>query len=126
MESAEQHSALAKRFIDAVESGDTETIEAIYAPDATIWHNNDRVAQTRDENLKTLRGFIRFAPKRRYTERTVTPFPGGFVHQHVLVAETANGKVLELACCLVCTVADGKITKLDEYLDSAPLAAWVS
>jgi ketosteroid isomerase-like protein len=126
MESAEQLWALAKRFIDAVEAGDTETIEAIYAADATIWHNNDRLAQTRAENLKTLRSFIRFAPKRRYTERKVTPFPGGFVHQHVLVAETDKGKVLELACCLVCTVADGKITRLDEYLDSAPLAVWAS
>jgi len=124
--SPEGHSVLAKRFIDAVEAGDTETIEAIYAPNASIWHNNDRIAQTRDENLKTLRGFIRFAPKRRYTERKVTPFPGGFVHQHVLVAETAKGKVLELACCLVCTVVDGKITRLDEYLDSTPLVAWTS
>jgi uncharacterized protein len=126
MESLESHSALAKRFIDAVEAGDTETIEAIYAPDARIWHNNDRIAQTRDENLKTLKSFIRFAPKRRYTERKVTPFTHGFVHQHVLVAETAAGKAVELACCLVCTVADGKITRLDEYLDSAPLAVWLS
>ena len=126
MESPESLSALAKRFIDAVEVGDADTIESVYAPDARIWHNNDRIVQTRDENMKTLRGFIRFAPKRRYTERKVTPFPGGFVHQHVLVAETAKGKVLELACCLVCTVEDGKITRLDEYLDSAPLAAWVS
>ena len=126
METAEQLSALAKRFVDAVEAGDTATIEAIYAPDAIIWHNNDSIAQTREENLKTLNGFIRFAPKRRYTERKVIPFAGGFVHQHVLIAETAKGKVLELACCLVCTVKDGKITRLDEYLDSAPLVAWTS
>lgn len=124
-QSGDEMGRLAKRFIDAIEAGDAETIAAIYADDATIWHNHDNKTQTRAENLETLKGFIAGVPRRRYVERKVTSFPGGFVHQHVLIAETAKGRVLTLPACLICTVADGRITRLDEYFDSAPLTAWI-
>ena len=33
--------ALAKRFFDAVEAGDIDTLYDCYAPQAEIWHNTD-------------------------------------------------------------------------------------
>lgn len=118
--------ALAKRFFDAIEQGDAETIAAIYDPKAEIWHNTDRLTVTREDNLKTLTGFIARAPSRQYTDRRLTAYPGGFVHQHVLIAKQPNGKVLELPACIVCAVKDNKITRLDEYFDTEPLKGWVS
>ena len=44
----------AKRFIGAIQSGDVATVRACYAPDAKIWHNNDRKEQTVDQNVKVL------------------------------------------------------------------------
>ena len=116
--------ALAKRFFDAVQNGDPDTLEAIYDPGVEIWHNTDRLTVTRDENLKTLRSFIARAPKRSYTDRRLIAYPGGFVQQHLLIAEQPNGKVLELPACIVCAVENGRITRLDEYFDSAALAKW--
>ncbi len=123
-DSVQSIEALAKRFFDAIEKGDPDTIHAIYADDAAIWHNFDRTTIDRDENLKTLRGFIKTAPKRNYTDRRLTAYPGGFVQQHLLVAELPDGKVLELPACIVCAVANGRITRLDEYFDPKPLEAW--
>lgn len=118
--------ALATQFFDAVQDGNVDTLEAIYDPQVEIWHNTDRATVSREDNLRTLRGFIARAPKRRYTDRRLVVFPGGFVQQHLLLAEQPNGKVLELPACIVCAVAGGRITRLDEYFDSAALADWLA
>jgi ketosteroid isomerase-like protein len=115
---------LAERFFDAVERGDLETVQAIYAPDAIIWHNSDGIAGTVADNLRTLTNFIKFVPERRYAESRLDVFDGGFVEQHVLKGTLASGKQVSLDACIVCKVKDGRITRLDEYFDSAALAAW--
>jgi ketosteroid isomerase-like protein len=116
--------ALAKRFFDAIEKGDIDAVRGIYAPDAVIWHNNDGLATSREDNLKVLTNFIKAVPERRYIERRVGAFDGGFVQQHLLKGKLASGKDLALACCIVCQVKDVRITRLDEYFDSAALAVF--
>ena len=125
-DSSESIRATAEKFFDAIERGDPDTIHATYADDVAIWHNTDRETITREDNLVVLRAFIERAPKRRYTDRRLVVFPGGFVQQHLLIAEQANGKVLELPACIVCAVENGRITRLDEYIDAAPLGPWLS
>lgn len=122
----ESIAGIAKRFFDAVENGDPDTLEAIYDPAVEIWHNTDRLTIGREENLAVLRAFIKRAPKRRYTDRRLVAFPGGFVQQHLLIAEQPGGKVLELPACIVCAVKNGRITRLDEYFDTKPLEHWFS
>lgn len=115
---------LAGRFFDAIETGDIEAVRAIYAPDAIIWHNTDNLDSTVDENLKVLAGFVGAIPERRYENRRLEVFPGGFVQQHLLVARRRDGKRVTLAACIVCRVDNGRIMRLDEYFDSAAVAAW--
>jgi len=114
--------ALAKRFFDSVEAGDIDTLYDCYAPDAKIWHNTDEQEQSRDDNAQTLRGFAKRISNRVYANRRVQVFDGGFVHQHELQGVRADGVQLSLPACLVCLVKDGKITRLDEYFDSARVA----
>jgi ketosteroid isomerase-like protein len=45
---------IVSRFFDAIEAGDIETVRAIYAPRAVIWHNDDLVEQSVPDNLKVL------------------------------------------------------------------------
>lgn len=116
--------ALADRFFAAIEAGDIAAVSDCYAEDAVIWHNDDKLETDKAANLKVLSRFIRFAPKRTYANRRVIVFETGFVQQHVLIAERADGKRLELPACLICQVAEGRITRLDEYLDSATVQAW--
>lgn len=114
---------LAGRFLDAIERGDVAAATACYAPDAVIWHNSDGAETSAAANRKTLEGFVRAAPERRYENRRVTAHENGFVEQHVLRARLADGRELALPACLVCEVRDGAIVRLDEYFDSAPLKA---
>lgn len=115
--------ALAKRFFDCVEAGDIAGLVACYAPDAEIWHNTDGLIQRPADNEKTLSGMVQRIVDRVYDNRRLEVFPGGFVQQHVLRGTRKHDGVrLELAACIVCKVKDGKITRLDEYFDSAPVA----
>jgi ketosteroid isomerase-like protein len=107
-----------------VEAGDIDGLVACYAPDAAIWHNTDGLEQTPAQNGETLKGFVTRISDRRYGERRVRAFAGGFVHQHVLTGVRQDGAVLTLPACIVCEVEDGKITRLDEYFDSAHVAAF--
>ncbi len=113
--------AVAERFFHAVEAGDIEAVRAIYAPDARIWHNHDRKEQTVEENLRVLLWVARNLPNRRYKIHRRVAIPGGFLQQHVLEGQTAAGP-FAMPACIVCEVAHGRITRLEEYLDSAQAA----
>jgi ketosteroid isomerase-like protein len=117
--------ALAKRFFDCIEAGDVDALVACYSPGAEIWHNADGQVQGPQDNRATLSALVRHFADRRYAERRLDVFPGGFVQQHVLKAtRVRDGAKVALAACLVCRVKDGRITRLDEYFDSAAVAAF--
>jgi ketosteroid isomerase-like protein len=114
--------ALAKRFFDLIETGDIEELRGVYAEDARIWYNIDRRDKTVDENVARLakaRGMVR---GRRYEERRVVVFPGGFVHQHMVRGTRADGVAVDMPACCICFVTAGRITRLEEYMDSADVA----
>ena len=114
--------ALAKRFFDAIELGDIEGVRACYAPHAQIWHNIDGRTSTRDQNIETLRAFVVRAPKRRYEQRRLHVFEGGFVQQHELHCMVTELREVAVDACLVCRVENDLIVRLDEYFDSKRLA----
>jgi uncharacterized protein len=121
----EQAMQTAERLFRAIENGDVEAIRSIYTPTTKIWHNNDGVEQTVEQNLATLRWVVANISGIKYTEVRRQPTPSGFVQQHVLRGRFRD-KDVALPACIVCTVENGRITRLDEYLDSAQTAVFTS
>lgn len=113
----------AARFMTAIENGDLETVRASYAPGAKIWHNHDGIEQSVDENLKVMTWMARALPGRRYRIIRREALADGFLQQHVLEATLPDGAAWTLDACVVIRMANGLITRLDEYLDSAQTAA---
>jgi ketosteroid isomerase-like protein len=114
---------MARRFFDAIEAGDIETMRSSFAPDAEIWHNTDELIVTRDQTAQTLTGMVARIKDRKYADRQLTAFPGGFVQQHVLTGVRVHDDVaVRLPCAIICKVENGRITRLDEYFDSAHVA----
>jgi ketosteroid isomerase-like protein len=109
---------IADRLLVAITAGDAEAVRGIYAHDAQIWHNFDQRNQTVDENLATLVDLHRRAADLRYTEVRRFPSPGGFVQQHVLTGQ-AKGGALHIPAMIRFWVRDGRIARLEEYLDTA-------
>jgi ketosteroid isomerase-like protein len=114
--------AFADRFVGAIQSGDTDTVRACYAPDAKLWHNTDGIEQTVDQNMKVLDWFIRKLPDRNYRILRREVLPDGFLQQHVLEATLPDGRPFKMSACCVIRMKDGVISRLDEYLDSAEAA----
>ena len=114
---------LADALFSAIEAGDVDRIRQIYAPGIAVWHNFDGKEQTLDENLATLGWVTKNVEKLRYEDVRRQPTPTGFVQQHVLRGTAPNGAELEVPACLVVTCEGGHITRIDEYLDTAQVAA---
>jgi hypothetical protein len=108
---------LGDRLVTAIASGDVATLRGIYADGVRIWHNFDQREQDIDENLRTLDDLHRRATGLQYTEIRRFPSPGGFVQQHVLVGQAVGGP-LKMPAMIRFWVADGRITRLEEYLDT--------
>lgn len=111
--------AFAEEFVDAVQRGDADHMRQCYAPDGVIWHNTDNVEQTIEDNVKVLEWFIRTLPDRKYTVLRREVIPDGFVQQHVLSATLPTGEPWKMDACVVVRMREGKIVRLDEYIDSA-------
>ena len=116
---------LCDRFFDAIEQKDFATVERCYAPEAIVWHSHDCRYQPRDENLAMLRQGGTTQQKVRYRDRRVRVFEGGFVQQHRIEVTWANGFEGRMDVCFVAYVRDGKITRIDEYMDTSKFAAWM-
>lgn len=126
MDTPENTLALAKRFVAAIMAKDIDAIRQVYAPDAKIWHNFDGVYQTVDDNIKGVFWIHKVLKDVNYDVKRMQPFPGGYLQEHVLRGTLPNGEAFAMPAAVICTVKDGKITALDEYLDSAhtkPLVA---
>ncbi|MGB8862269.1 MAG: nuclear transport factor 2 family protein [Ilumatobacteraceae bacterium] len=113
---AEMHD-IADGLIAGIVAADADAVRAIYAPDAAIWHNFDERDQTVDENLATLIDLHQRAEGLEYTEIRRFLVEGGFVQQHVLVGR-AKGGPLRMPAMIRFSVANGRITRLEEYLDT--------
>ena len=122
VEDARAMHEIADRMFAAVAAGDVDTVRAIYSPDATIWHAHTNAEQSVDDNLRTLAYIAQHVKEFRYEERRCEATETGFVEQHVTRGIAPNGEAFSIPACIVCTVVAGRITRLEEYFDSAAAA----
>lgn len=108
---------LAQRFVRALNQKDEATIRQIYAPDARIWHNFDDKYQTIDENMKGMYWIHKRLSGINYDVVRQVELPDGYLQEHVLRGKLASGQDFAMAACVICTVKDGRVTGLREYLD---------
>jgi ketosteroid isomerase-like protein len=113
---------VAHDLIAAITAGDVHAVDALYHDDALVFQNT--TGETL--NKKRMLGIIRFlaqVSELRYEDVRVQPTPTGFVQQHVLCCRSQSGEEVRAHACLVGTVDEGRIRRLDEYLDAASISA---
>lgn len=115
-----------ERFFGAIERGDIETVRDIYAPHVVIWHNYDRRETNLEENLTTLRSLVSRTTGRYYENRRLQVFEGGLVQQHDLRCVFPGGREATFPVAIVFQLEHGRITRLDEYFDSADLTVFAN
>lgn len=110
-----------ERFFTALEAGDTDTMATIYAPDARIWHN-DYSEQGVEDNLAVLRGLHQVVSGLHYEILRRIPVEGAVFQQHILRGRLPDGTEVAMPAAMYLAVDGGRITRIEEYLDSAQAA----
>ncbi len=109
---------VADRIFAAIEAGDAATVAEVYADDIVVWHSNDGIEQTKEQNLRVLAWLLRNTTSREYRAIRRHEIAGGFVQQHELHVVLPDGRTADLPACIVAKVTGEQITRIDEYIDS--------
>ena len=113
------HLAIAQAWTDAITDGDRDGIEKLVAEDFVMWRNVTRATQERSEFINLAARLSSVLPGFRYTDVKRIATDDGFVQQHIVTGQGPSGQTFEAPACIICQVQDGRISKMDEYYDSA-------
>ncbi|MBW2425949.1 MAG: hypothetical protein JRG86_17000 [Deltaproteobacteria bacterium] len=114
------HENIAKALIGVLERGETDPLFELLAPGSVVWHNHDRRVIDARENVE---GSVRLRElvddvKVEVVDQQDTPT--GFVQQFVLRGIIkGTGTELVTHNCLIARVEDGRLSRVDEYVDPA-------
>jgi len=115
---------IADRMFAAIEHGDVAALAGMWSDDVVVWRLGGGREREKSRALGVIEWFVANTADRRYDVLDRQLFDGGFVQQHVVHATAHNGTPVTLRACLIVRVGgDGLIIRIDEYLDSADLAA---
>lgn len=112
---------VARGLIERIEAGDVEGAAGFYAEDVVTWRNIDGRELAKPQVRRILE-FLSGLDDLAYEDVRIQETETGFVQQHVLTCTSPGGEPVRAAACLVGTVRDGQLARLDEYLDSAAMA----
>jgi ketosteroid isomerase-like protein len=115
--------SLASAYADATRRGDVEAVVSMHEPDGVVWHNFDDTDIAVAQMVKTLQWLHRRAPDVAWDDVAVLATRTGFVWQAV-VHGTGPGGPFRAPTCMVVTLSPaGKVSRVEEYIEPAALAA---
>lgn len=121
---AENHNDVAAtvdKFFTALAAGDQSTCEALFTDDAVVWHNIDQVEQPKSDALAALSGLAHLQAHFEIVGRDFAD--NTCVQRHVVRMSLPNGDVAAIPAIQRISVVDGRIRRIDEYMDSAQMMA---
>jgi len=116
-----QYDEIADELGRAIEAGDVAAIGRLFSDDVVVWHSYDNIEMPRADILKMLSGIPERFDVFRATNIRRHVFEGGFVQQEDLVVKHKDGRDAVARVCMIFWVKDGRITKVNEYIDPTQL-----
>jgi ketosteroid isomerase-like protein len=121
---------VADRLFAAIEKGDFAAVDRMWSADIAVWRSGARRDDDKARALRVIDWFLGATAARRYeiVDRRffADDAASGFVQQHILHATGHAGQTVSMKVCIVIRVADGMITRIDEYFDPADIAPLLS
>jgi ketosteroid isomerase-like protein len=103
----------------ALSRGDLAAARASCTEDVRFWHCFDRIEQDLDQAVRGWEQFVAAFPEREFVDVRRTATAHGFLQQHLMIARRQNDARMAWPICIVVEVRDGRIARLDEYMDRA-------
>ena len=110
---------LADAIFGAIERGDAEMLSSLWADDIEVWHNNDGVVQTKEQNLAVLDWMSKGTASVKYVDIVRDLTANGFAQRHTLRLAFDGGRIADLAVAIFVAIKNGQVTRIDEYLDGS-------
>jgi ketosteroid isomerase-like protein len=117
---------IAEKWSSILPNKDMTVLREIYHENAETWHNYDRKNMTMQELAALVEVVFSSFSKLAIKNIRRSAIEKGFVQQHDIVGTHINGQSLNFSGCIVVTVEAGKISRLEEYIDPAPVFALLS
>lgn len=114
---------IATLLFDAIENADPEALNKLYTETAVLWTNMSQRTTKARQVAALLPMMAKGLPARRYTNRRMQTCDGGFIHRHTIESVHPDGSIASVECCAIVLVEAGKVSRIDEYLDSRQLKA---
>lgn len=107
------------RMYEALGRGDVDAALDCLTDDARVWHSFDCASHDRAAMRGQWEATVRAFPEQALGDVRREPIEGGFVQRHVWSVKSADGERKAWACCIFVRIEDGRIARLDEYIDRA-------
>ena len=117
------HDPIAESFAHALRTGNADDLIGHLAPGAIVWHNHDRQEVDAEATLRGIGALTQLVGDRDL-EFGVSPRPptGSSCSSRAAGTVIANGKPFEMQNCVIVSVVDDRVTRIDEYVDGTVAA----
>ena len=106
-----------KELLERLERSTPEHLGELFAPGGIVWHNHDRVDMTWEDDVVMLPEFRKQVQGQKYQYVYSAGTTDGFVLMFVMTGTRTNGEAMQMHNCCVVKMRDGKILRIDEYVD---------
>ena len=113
-----------ERFLKAIETCNEAALHEVYSDDIVIWHSFTNATMAKDASIARLAGLWRDGVQIRYVFDDQLVVGNRGVRRHRVEATTRGGRRIVLHVAMFATVEDGRIRRLDEYVDSKEVEAF--
>lgn len=107
------------QMFHCIQTRDISGLAALYHDDIAIWHNFTNRAQSKAENLQALGALIKAVAEIRYEVLERHELGNRVIQRHNLHCTTPGGGKFAIPASIYFTIEDGKIRRIEEYLDTA-------
>lgn len=108
-------------FFGALEHGDIGRCKTYFTDDAVIWHNYDQLEHPKDLALDALAHIAYLNPRFEVGGRDL--LGNTCFQRHTVVLQLPQGRVVRFPAMQRIEFVGNRIARIDEYLDSAQIAA---
>jgi ketosteroid isomerase-like protein len=109
------------KFFAALQSGDTATCESLFTDDGVVWTNYAQSEQPKAEALAALSGLAQLDARFDIIGRDV--IGSTCIQRHVVRVVLPGGEVAAIPAIQRISLEGNRIRRIEEYMDSAQMAA---
>jgi ketosteroid isomerase-like protein len=109
--------AIIDELFEAISRGDIEAACDCCTSDLVVWHSHDCRPTGLNEMRRSWKDFTVNFPERLFVDVRRRSTGDSFLQQHLMVARSRSGARLAWPVCVIVTVRDGRIARLEEYID---------